>query len=745
MNENPLEGASFGIFKYDETTNTMEPCESETVTNQGNKFTFNGLEPYQNYAIKETKSPDGYKLNNNYFVFMIDNELLIRGKTINGDGNVIDDDLCFAYQIHYGLVGTEKTNLYLQNRTDKVTKLTIKKIDEDGNYLPNAYFKLRDYMEGVVYEPVVENEEFVFNNLPCPGQFKLLETKTPTGYAPIDDTNIDIESQENDTYKLVVNSVDDATKVVDQNDFYITVTNYKKGNTDVIIKKFRPYERGVAPLDGADFKVIAESDNKEYFPTKVDGNTFEFKGLTYPEKYRLYETKVPDGYFNSLNKQEPDGVEGDYKTITINRGGVVEGFKFVHDIDRMKRDGIIERSETSTTIGIINKPLSLHIYKLTPNERHNDFESIEGVMFDLFRSVDGKEEYIQTYETDWDGEIEIPHEQVLFKRNQHYVLKEKYTPEGKQAIEPIEFYFDDFSRFKIVGFDEAINQLDEDQVLEDVIRGNVSFDYSQWKNQVELSVYNIDKCATPVLNIRKTVNGKVPSKDEKFVFSLFNFIEQKYSVNEEDKIIFDDLKFTFEQCGKKYLFMLTEIDMNDPSSHFDLYEKTNIDLDSLTYDGYTLDTKKHYIEIKPIYVDGEIQFEITYDRDKNNTGITINNTIEEGSKVPTKPTDPTNPTEPEYPIVPEAITPNPIQPDPDVTPTPTTPEVEVPVITPTPSLPNIETPTVIPNKEEGKDIPNKEITTIPNTSDATNNPLFITILLTALFIAGYSMKRLKDE
>ncbi|WP_243343829.1 SpaA isopeptide-forming pilin-related protein [Anaerococcus sp. AGMB09787] len=172
---NPLKGAEFSL-----TDSSGNEVAKATSANDG-KITFSDLGNGE-YKLKETKAPEGYKLDDKY-------EWNISVK----DGKVsISADESGFYTINDN--NTNKTSIDITNEKQKQAKkgkIRLVKTDEDQTPLEGVEFKLikKDTKEEIATKTTNAQGEIVFENLDQ-GTYILRETKTKEGYILHDDVEV---------------------------------------------------------------------------------------------------------------------------------------------------------------------------------------------------------------------------------------------------------------------------------------------------------------------------------------------------------------------------------------------------------------------------------------------------------------------------------------------------------------------------------------------------------------------------
>lgn len=346
----PLSGATYEIKSSEDDKYTL-------TTGADGKAIFKNLKADTTYTYREISAPDGYYCDTNIYSFSTD-----------AYGNItIDNDISID----------EATTLPMITITNKQTKFTIIKVDENDNPIAGAVFDIFDKEGSLVKSGLVSNEngEIVLTGY-NEGDYYAVETKAPEGYAK---TN-----QDRSEMSFTISAK--AAKT-------LTVYNYR---TFVTIKKINASENAedVIALEGAEFKLYRangetfEPVNDETYITDKDGLVTIY-GLQINTKYCFIETKAPDGFYTDDTPHyfiiEEDG------TVKNNNGEFITT-KTVDAITgdvTIKNDYVVTNQRTSFTIKkidgstgeIISTGAIFEIYKADENGnfvKRNDLKVREG-------------------------------------------------------------------------------------------------------------------------------------------------------------------------------------------------------------------------------------------------------------------------------------------------------------------------------------------------------------------------------
>ena len=357
-----VEGAIYGLYNQEKISSIIENTLLDVVmTDELGRGTFEVDLPVGNYYIKEIEAPEGYLLSE-------------ESEYINFN---------------------ESTDLKV-NVEDDFVKLNILKTDKNGNPLAGAKLQILDKSENVIIpEWITETSpKEISKTLNIGETYILRELEAPIGYSKAPDKN------------FVVLCTDDIQEInLVNNETKINIT--KQSNDGKI-------------LEGAELKLV-EADTQTEIETWTTGNTkHEINGkLQYGKKYKIIETKSPDGYVTA------------------------EDLEFT-----------VEDTDTIQEITMVDNPTKIAIYKQDENENN-----LTGAKLQL---IDSNGNPIEEW-TSTDKPHEIEGKLVV---GQTYTIKELEAPNGFVIGEDKVFTVEDKSEVQNVYIQNKstkiiVNKLDE--------------------------------------------------------------------------------------------------------------------------------------------------------------------------------------------------------------------------------------------------------------------------------------------
>ena len=367
ITEVTIEGLNMMFLKTDETSNalagaTLQILDSNNVvveewTSTGEAHVVSGkLIAGNTYKLHEVSAPEGY---------------------------MPSEDITFTATN----MSSSDTPVTIENAK---TKVTIKKVDEDGNNLAGATLQILDSNNAVVEEWTSTTEAHeIIGELELGEQYKLHEVSAPTGY---------IKGQDQ-TFTL---SKTDNNKVV-------TMVNKK---TSVKIKKVDISDNSA--LAGATLQILDNNQVVEEWTSTTEA--YEIKGLTIGKEYTLKETAAPAGYLIAANI-----------TFTINEAG------------RITTTAPTTTGTNGETIILLKDRQSKVKISKTDKTSGN---LLAGATLQILDNNQVVEEWTSTTE---------PHEIEGLTAGKEYTLRETTAPEGYKLAADTKFTIDETGRITTTG------------------------------------------------------------------------------------------------------------------------------------------------------------------------------------------------------------------------------------------------------------------------------------------------------
>jgi len=246
-NNIPLEGAEFTLYMISDTSYSNPIAIA--ISDENGKVNFKNVE-YGEYAIKETKAPEGYIPSGKILTAII-----------TENGKIV------------------KANPESISNTKIRGNIEFNKLGEDKNPLQGAEFKLYKEIDTKFENPIAtaisdESGKVQFENVEY-GEYTIKESKAPEGY---------LLSSE-----ILTAIITEDGKVVKANPESISNTKIR-GSIE-----FTKLDEDKNPLQGAEFKIYKEVDTKFENPIATAISNEQFENVEYG-KYTIKETKAPEGY-----------------------------------------------------------------------------------------------------------------------------------------------------------------------------------------------------------------------------------------------------------------------------------------------------------------------------------------------------------------------------------------------------------------------------------------------------------------
>lgn len=244
--ENPLKGAEFTLYKLTDTSYANPLLTS--LSDENGKVEFKNVE-YGEYAIRETKAPEGYNPSDK-----------ILNAVITEDGQVV------------------KATPESISNTRIRGSVQFTKLGEDNKPLKDAEFAIYD-PEGTEVKRAVSGEDGVvlFEDIVY-GKYTIKETKAPEGYVLLEEM---LEADIKEDGQLVKANPE-------------SISNTKIRGSVKVMK----LDENNKPLKGAEFTLYDQEGTVIRSLVSEEDGTVLFEKLVYGE-YSIKETKVPEGYLAS--------------------------------------------------------------------------------------------------------------------------------------------------------------------------------------------------------------------------------------------------------------------------------------------------------------------------------------------------------------------------------------------------------------------------------------------------------------
>lgn len=271
--------------------------------------------------------------------------------------------------------------------------------------------------EAVIYSNSQVKGNVTIKGLPQ-GKYGVKETLTPEGYeTPVHNTYFDVLEIKSDA---LVGS-DDFVNVNSDNKDTFDVKNYP-----IIVSFEKQDKQDRSKLAGAEFKLTGKfvnPDATELTWTSGEGEDAVWvlnNRLVSGEKYTITETKAPDGYILSNDKEKPTA------TFSVGEGGVITWKKNHAQIAVADAaTNVAENTQNPVPIAITNQSITLSLKK------QNDANApLSGAEFELRDITTGKESGPVTLTIGTDGTISLVNDTVKLVYDHTYTLTETKAPKG---------------------------------------------------------------------------------------------------------------------------------------------------------------------------------------------------------------------------------------------------------------------------------------------------------------------------
>lgn len=314
--EEPVSGAKFGIYTTDD-----ELIDTK-ITDENGIVTFDQIDPFGKYYVKELFAPMGYTL----YSDKIDIDF---SKEESSDEVVEIDITCKEEDIHFD----------------------VEKVDEDGNPIADAAITLKAaediydaegtlvYANGDVidvWESDGETSKDFGSKVFVGASYELVETEAPVGYAYAESVKVEIEL--------------DGTILADDEPVEDNLIRIKDKAISFTVNKVDA-EDNSKDLEGAELVVLGKDEDGEYtveidrwISTKDEVHDFGGK-LEAGESYILREVVTPDKYESiediAFSVNADGSININVESVTDEDGTVI----YLIENQAVKNDSVIDEEE----------------------------------------------------------------------------------------------------------------------------------------------------------------------------------------------------------------------------------------------------------------------------------------------------------------------------------------------------------------------------------------------------------------
>ena len=382
-----LSGAEFVLYK-DENGNKILDDGEEAIdqlfeTDEVGIYISKNL-VYGDYLLKETKAPDNYLIDDNYYPFSVRN-----------DGEVIsittENRTVFANEPKRGSVKAVKVDSeFLDNKLPGAVFNIYKDVNADG-----LFDEEEDVFVGKMSETAIGIYEYSGLRV---GSYFVKEVTAPKGYN-LDQNYYPFTLVENgDTALIGTDGTEVFKNVVIKGSVKVTKIDEEYPNSKLTGAKFSVYkdinENGKFDVD------IDELVANEV--PEVENGVYQLDNLRYGY-YFLKETNAPEGFV----------LDETYYPFNITTEGEVFSVENIEGV------------------GLANKPIKGSV-ELKKVDKENADNTLSGAVFNIYKDIDGDGEYNQTIDEYVGTTNEIANGVYRCDnlRYGNYLLKEISAPEG---------------------------------------------------------------------------------------------------------------------------------------------------------------------------------------------------------------------------------------------------------------------------------------------------------------------------
>ena len=415
-----VSGATYKI-----TENGSDSSQAR-ITNSSGKIVLKNLKAEKTYTIKEIRSPEGYKLNNQEIVFTtaVNNNSLVP--------ELISGDLKDGTQIVSEKLDGENYKVKVKVEDEVLAKLRIHKVDTNGNPIDNTRFKLTGNGLGEYGVSLSTNSE---GNVETLGlsfgeEYTLTETRA-VGYYLNNPIKFKIVKENNNTVVQIVDGSVKSSQII-TGEFPIAlleIENEKIPSFNLIINKVKAGDDTIK-LQGANFQLIKDENVIGSYATNSSGqirvNNLLISNDVALAKYTLKEVKAPDGFVKSKDIDIEVRKNGDDLTL-ITESGVdysFEGDNLTLTVKDVPTFGLTKVDGTT------NAPLpgtKFAIYNV--DEEDTPAVDANGNTIGTKEIINGREYYVVT--TDAAGQITADFPEGLYKAIEIETSDPKYELSGE--------------------------------------------------------------------------------------------------------------------------------------------------------------------------------------------------------------------------------------------------------------------------------------------------------------------------